>query len=70
MQAATGASLPYKLPRSVLVIIHTADLQVLPADAHLPPLPTVGLRVQLDLPRPSELVTAFAAHLQRVVPRL
>jgi len=29
MQAATGASLPYKLPRSVLVIIHTADLQVL-----------------------------------------
>lgn len=29
MQDTRSESLPYKLPRSVLVIIHTADLQVL-----------------------------------------
>ncbi|RYF79683.1 MAG: LysR family transcriptional regulator [Comamonadaceae bacterium] len=47
-----------------------ADLQILPADEHLPPLPTIGLVLKFDLPRPPELVMAFATHLQRVVPRL
>lgn len=49
-----------------------ADLQVLPAGEGegLPPLPTVALAVKIDLPRPPALVTAFAEHLQRVVPAL
>lgn len=48
-----------------------ADLQILPTDEHrLPPLPTVGLTVQFDLPRPPELVAEFAEHLQRIVPTL
>ncbi|ABM94429.1 LysR family transcriptional regulator [Methylibium petroleiphilum] len=47
-----------------------ADLQVLPTDARLPPLPTVGLSVRFDLPRPPELVVEFAEHLQRIVPAL
>lgn len=48
-----------------------ADLQILPTDEHLlPPLPTVGLTVQFDLPHPPELVAEFAEHLQRIVPTL
>lgn len=47
-----------------------ADLQVLAAGESLPPLPTVGLRVRFGLPRPPAVVTAFAEHLQRLVPDL
>lgn len=48
-----------------------ADLQILPAaDWQLPALPTVGLQLSFDLPRPPELVHAFADHLRRVLPQL
>lgn len=47
-----------------------ADLQVLATDERLPPLPTVGLAVRFDLPRPPVLVAEFAEHLQQIVPTL
>lgn len=47
-----------------------ADLQVLATDERLPSLPTVGLTVKFDLPRPPALVAEFAEHLQRIVPTL
>jgi DNA-binding transcriptional LysR family regulator len=47
-----------------------SDLEVLATGERLPPLPTVGLTVKFDLPRPPALVAEFAGHLQRVVPTL
>jgi DNA-binding transcriptional LysR family regulator len=47
-----------------------ADLQILATGERLPPLPTVGLTVKFDLPRPPELVAEFAEHLERIVPAL
>ncbi len=47
-----------------------ADLQILATDERLPRLPTVGLTVKFDLPRPPALVAEFAEHLQRIVPAL
>ena len=47
-----------------------ADLQILATGERLPPLPTVGLTVKFDLPRPPPLVAEFAEHLQKIVPTL
>jgi len=47
-----------------------ADLQILPTGDRLPRLPTVGLTVKFDLPRPPALVAEFADHLQKIVPTL
>lgn len=47
-----------------------ADLQILAPGDGLPPLPTVGLTVKFDLPRPPPLVAEFAEHLQRILPTL
>ena len=46
------------------------DLQILPTDDRLPPLPMVALTVSFDLARPPELVAEFAEHLQKIVPTL
>jgi len=47
-----------------------ADLQILPTSDRLPRLPTVGLTVKFDLPRPPALVAEFAEQLRRIVPAL
>jgi len=47
-----------------------ADLQELPPDERLPRLPTVGLVVKFDLPRPPVLALEFAEHLQALLPAL
>jgi len=47
-----------------------ADLQILATGERLPRLPTVGLIVKFDLPRPPALVAEFAEHLQKIVPTL
>jgi len=47
-----------------------ADLQILATSDRLPRLPTVGLTVKFDLPRPPALVVEFADQLQRIVPAL
>jgi DNA-binding transcriptional LysR family regulator len=46
------------------------DLQILPTGEGLPRLPSVGLTVKFDLPRPPALVREFAEHLRRIVPSL
>jgi DNA-binding transcriptional LysR family regulator len=47
-----------------------SDLQILPTSEALPRLPTVGLTVKFDLPRPPVLVVEFAEHLRSIVPSL
>lgn len=46
------------------------DLQILPADDRLPRLPTVGLTVRFDLPRPPPVVAEFGDHLKMLLPTL
>jgi DNA-binding transcriptional LysR family regulator len=47
-----------------------ADLMVLDADPHLPPLPAVGITVKCALERPSTLTAAFAQHVRLKLPSL
>ena len=57
--------------QAVTVLTQTAvpdDLQVLPADADLPALPTVGIALAFDREQPSALVSAFGAHVRQALP--
>jgi DNA-binding transcriptional LysR family regulator len=47
-----------------------ADLQVLNADAGLPPLPSVGISLKFARARPSLLSAAFAEHIRLSLPLL
>lgn len=44
------------------------DLKVLGRQYKLPVLPAIGITIAFDRARPSALVTAFAAHIQAVLP--
>jgi len=57
--------------QAITVLTQTAvpdDLQVLPADAELPALPTVGIALAFDREQPSALVSAFGAHVRQALP--
>jgi DNA-binding transcriptional LysR family regulator len=46
------------------------DLRVLGPKYNLPPLPALGIVVAFDRARPSSLVSAFAAHIRAVLPKI
>ena len=57
--------------QAITVLTQTAvpdDLQVLPADAGLPALPTIGIALAFDREQPSALVSAFGAHVRQALP--
>ena len=57
--------------QAITVLTQTAvpdDLQVLPAEAELPALPTVGIALAFDREQPSALVSAFGAHVRQALP--
>jgi DNA-binding transcriptional LysR family regulator len=57
--------------QAITVLTQTAvpdDLQVLPADAGLPALPTVGIALAFDREQPSALVSAFGSHVRQALP--
>ncbi|WP_374568101.1 LysR family transcriptional regulator [Ideonella sp.] len=71
--AMSGLLAVVRSGQAIAVLTQSAvpdDLQVLPTSRQLPKLPTVGLTVKFDLPRPPALVVEFAEQLRRVVPAL
>lgn len=71
--AMSGLLAVVRSGQAIAVLTQSAvpdDLQVLPTSRHLPKLPTVGLTIQFDLPRPAGLVVEFAEQLRRIVPAL
>lgn len=57
--------------QAIAVLTRTAvpeDLRVLPPESGLPPLPGVGIGLTVDSDQPSAVVSAFAEHVQLVLP--
>lgn len=59
--------------QAIAVLTQTAvpvDLQILPPSSGLPPLPSVGIALTLDSGQPPAVVSAFAEHVQLVLPTI
>ena len=69
----TGLTAVVRSGQAIAVLTRTAvpdDLQVLPAESGLPPLPGVGIALTVDSKQPSAVVSAFARHVRLVLPTL
>lgn len=59
--------------QAIAVLTRTAvpeDLRVLPPESGLPRLPSVGIALMVDSPRPAAVVSAFAAHVRLALPSI
>lgn len=48
----------------------SSDLQILPFTSGLPPLPSVGITLEVDRERPTALLQAFEQHVRTLLPSL
>ncbi len=71
--SVAGLTAVVRSGQAIAVLTQTAvpsDLEIVPADRGLPPLPSVGIVLKLDSNRPPPLVSAFAKHVRSVLPTI
>ena len=71
--SVAGLTAVVRSGQAIAVLTQTAvpaDLEIVPLDRGLPPLPSVGIAVKLDSDRPAALVSAFAEHVRLVLPTI
>ncbi len=71
--SVAGLTAVVRSGQAIAVLTRTAvpsDLQIVPPDRGLPPLPSVGIAVKLDRDRPAAFVSAFADHVRLALPTI
>jgi DNA-binding transcriptional LysR family regulator len=71
--SVAGLTAMVRSGQAIAVLTQTAvpgDLQILPMNDTLPPLPSVGMALRIDNDQPPVLIEAFATHVRTVLPSL
>jgi len=71
--SVAGLTAVVRSGQAIAVLTQTAvpsDLEIVPPDRGLPPLPSVGIAVKLDSDQPAPVVSAFADHVRLVLPTI
>lgn len=71
--SVAGLTAVVRSGQAIAVLTQTAvpsDLEIVPLDRGLPPLPSVGIAVKLHSDRPAAPVSAFADHVRLVLPTI
>ena len=71
--SVAGLTAVVRSGQAIAVLTQTAvpaDLEIVPPDRGLPPLPSVSIAIKFDSDRPAPIVNAFAEHVRLVLPTI